>query len=533
MSKSEETLEPGTVFGSYEVIRVMGAGAFGAVYEAIRKPLGKRVALKVLHKKLITQPEIVARFIREAETTARLHHPHIVETFDVGTYQDAPFLAMEYLDGEALNKRLTREKKLAPAFAVDVMIPVLSAMAAVHTRGIIHRDLKPDNIFLVRERAGVIQPKILDFGIAKVTSLEAEHGLTRTSALLGTPYYMSPEQARESKHIDARSDQWALAVILFECLTGKKPFTGSSLLELLTRISMNQHATLRELAPELPAELEAVVDRAMQTDIGARYIDVREFARALLPFARPETRSSWEAEFASDSDVTTELPDFSAMFPEKTTPDKSAPLSTSATATTPDAPPATVALTESPLPPAGATLVASEPEPAYSIGTLTLSARESLLPKPEPKPAPPRKRPPVLLAGALTALTLVGVGAWVSTRPGAAPAPRAPVTRPAAPAPSPRIPPPEVLRTESQPVAQPPAEPAHDAGSPVAPTPPTPSTTTSTPTTTPTVATPEAPAEPSHRSRRSRRADAGAAPTESHATTPPAEETGANGVGIR
>jgi hypothetical protein len=290
---------------------------------------------------------------------------------------------------------------------------------------------------------------------------------------------------------------------------------------------MNQHATLRELAPEIPAELEAVVDRAMHTDVAARYVDVREFARELLPFARPETRSSWEAEFASDSDVTTELPDFSAMFPEKTTPDKSAPVPAAATATTPEATPATVALTESPLPPAGATLAASEP--AYSIGTLTLSARESLLPKPDPKPAPPRKRPPVLLAGAVTALTLVGVGAWVSTRPSAAPAPRAPVARPAAstPPPAPRIPPPEVLRTESQPAAPAPVELTTDAGSPP---PATNEPATNAPAVTTTNTTP---AEPPRRSRRSRHADAGASPTEARPPTTPAEETGANGVGIR
>ncbi|MFO0610930.1 MAG: serine/threonine-protein kinase, partial [Polyangiales bacterium] len=150
MNNDDEALAPGSYFGSYQIVKVLGQGAFGVVYEALRQPLGKRVALKVLRRQLVSQQEVLQRFLREAQTTAQIQHPHIVDTFDIGEHGGAPYIAMEFIEGEPLSSRLKRDKRLAPTLSVDIMLAVLSAMTMVHERGVVHRDLKPENIFLMR-----------------------------------------------------------------------------------------------------------------------------------------------------------------------------------------------------------------------------------------------------------------------------------------------------------------------------------------------------------------------------------------------
>ena len=299
MSEQDDAMPAGTAFGTYQIVRVLGRGAFGVVYEALRQPLGKRVALKVLHRKFVTQHEALHRFLREAQMTAQIQHPHIVDTFDIGQFEGAPYLAMEFLEGEPLSRRLKRETRIPMEQAVDLMLPVLSAMYTVHERGVVHRDLKPENIFLVRVRGGGVNPKVLDFGIAKVSGAEGDAALslTNTSALLGTPYYMSPEQARESKHIDPRSDQWTLGVILYECVIGRRPFAGNSLLELLNRIASAEYAPVRRLMPELPEGFETALATMLQRDPDARFADLRAAGLALLPFASAAARTDWSDEF--------------------------------------------------------------------------------------------------------------------------------------------------------------------------------------------------------------------------------------------
>ena len=294
-SKGDE-LAPGASFGGYQIVRKLGAGAFGAVYEALRMPLGKRAALKVLHREFIRHEEVVERFVREAEIVARMEHPHIVGVFDVGTHDDQPFIAMEFLAGESLANALEREGTLQPAAAIDLMLAVMSAVSAVHDKGIVHRDLKPDNIFIAKHPTGGTQPKLLDFGIAKV--LDAEKALTLSNAIMGTPYYMSPEQAHEAKNIDAKSDQWSLAVILYECLTGMCPFAGDSMLQLLTAITTKTVPRLGESVPSLPQGLDDAVFRAMQRATPDRWPSVREFGAALLPFASVGGRAQWAPFYA-------------------------------------------------------------------------------------------------------------------------------------------------------------------------------------------------------------------------------------------
>ncbi len=285
----------GTIFGGYQIVRVRGSGTFGCVYEALRLPLQRRVALKLLDARLSQHPEALARFEREAVTTAAFEHPHIVDVFDVGVVGEQHYLAMECLDGEPLSDRIGREGTLPLLDVADLFVPLISAIALVHDRGCVHRDLKPGNIFLA-ERSGAIEPVLLDFGIVKAAQGVGDTRLTRKGALLGSPAYMSPEQAR-SQPIDARSDQFSLGVILWECLTGVRLFTGESVWQILSAVQKAEHRPIRELRPELPASVAEAVTRALSRDPADRFPSVRELGAALLPFASPSTHARWSQEF--------------------------------------------------------------------------------------------------------------------------------------------------------------------------------------------------------------------------------------------
>ncbi|MFO0652219.1 MAG: serine/threonine-protein kinase [Polyangiales bacterium] len=300
-----EALPAGAVFGPYEIVRKLGQGAFGMVYEAVRTPLGKRVALKVLRAQTVFPVETLTRFVREAQTAARLTHPHIVDVFDVGVHAGTPFLAMEYLEGETLAARISREGRLSPRDVANIMVPVISAVAKVHDAGIVHRDLKPENLFLTVPRPGVIHPKLLDFGIARVAEDKASPAITRTNSILGTPYYMSPEQIQRSRSVDARADQWALGVILHEALSGALPFDGETLLAVLSRVAAGAPPPLRSLVPTVPDALEAAVTRALSVDPAQRFPSVRDLGRVLLPFASTAVRTSWSTEFGDGTTPST------------------------------------------------------------------------------------------------------------------------------------------------------------------------------------------------------------------------------------
>jgi serine/threonine-protein kinase len=271
------------------------------VYEASQLPLGKRVALKVLHASQLHSAEVVQRFQAEAEATARLRHPHIVDVIDLGEHEGRPFIAMEFLEGETLSEHLDRATRRLPAQTIiDLLIPVFSAVATVHDAGIVHRDLKPANIFLATVRPGRVQTKLLDFGIAKMN--DARGGLTRTGSMMGTLFYMSPEQARESKDVDARSDQWALAVILYECLTGRLPFPGEATIDILTGIIGTPVPPMTD-AHDLPPGLEGVLHRALRKDRDQRFASVRAMASRLLTFASARVVEEWSSEFGEHAET--------------------------------------------------------------------------------------------------------------------------------------------------------------------------------------------------------------------------------------
>ena len=278
------------VDGKYELTSLIGKGGMGAVYAATNTLIGKKVAVKVLHSSFAEDQEVLQRFLQEARAAAALEHPGCVEIFDFGWAQHAgesfPYIVMELMRGQSLSDRI---KEVGQGqdfeFAVHVTLDVLSVLVAVHNKKIIHRDLKPENIFLAIEKDGTKRTKILDFGISKVKT-DKDGGLTQTGMLLGTPYYMSPEQAAGLKDADHRIDVWAMGAILYQMFTDEVPFPGDSYNEILSKIIKEDLPSPRSFRPDLPEWLEAVVLKAMAWNRDDRYMSAGAFAGDL--------RARWE-----------------------------------------------------------------------------------------------------------------------------------------------------------------------------------------------------------------------------------------------
>jgi serine/threonine-protein kinase len=320
-------LASGRELGSYKITHRIGSGGMGEVYEAMHTRLRKRVALKTLRQSLAKSGEARARFIREGETASRLRHANVVDITDVGEADGVPFLVMELLEGEALSALVRRIGTLSVPAAVDILLPVADAVQVAHDNGIIHRDLKPDNIFLAQTHQAGILPKVLDFGISKVISDAKTPSLTATSSFLGTPFYMSPEQARGAKDIDGRSDQYSFAVVLYEALTGQQPHAacGDSLMQLVHAIARGDFPKPRAIRPDLPAALEAILLRAMSLSPTDRYESMRAFGTALIPYASERARSIWGAAFQVPPHIVgSSLEPFSSALPGPSHPPTSA-----------------------------------------------------------------------------------------------------------------------------------------------------------------------------------------------------------------
>jgi serine/threonine-protein kinase len=289
--------------GPYVLGRVLGRGGMGTVYEARDGALDRRVALKVINRDLAGDPIAEARFLREVRALRRLAHPHVVDVFDVGVASGRPFLVMELLEGETLAQCLAHEERLPLPRAVAVFLPVLSAVAAFHQARVIHRDLKPSNIMLARREGTDIEPVVLDFGIARAEGDgegDTANGgvLTRSEALVGTLPYLAPEQLRDARSASVRSDLYAVGVMLYECLTGRRPFGGGDRYDLMHAVMTAAIVPPSAIVAGLPAAADAVVLRAMAREAGARFADARVFAAALLPFAEPAVRARWAQELA-------------------------------------------------------------------------------------------------------------------------------------------------------------------------------------------------------------------------------------------
>jgi eukaryotic-like serine/threonine-protein kinase len=285
---------PGTILaGKYELGRVLGRGGMGVVMEARDLRLGRRVAIKMILSGT-RRAELVAHFEREAKAAARLQSAYAVRLFDVGVEKPAlPFMVMELLEGKSLDAELNARGPLPIAEAVSYMLQACEAMAEAHAANILHRDLKPSNLFICLN--GVRRTlKVLDFGISKLLDEEERsHGITRSS--FGTPAYMSPERVYDKGPIDARSDVWALGVVLYQLLAGALPFRGETASAVFASIVADHPVPLRDMRPEVPAELEAVLERALCKDPDERYRSALEFAKALAPFADPFMRAAFDA----------------------------------------------------------------------------------------------------------------------------------------------------------------------------------------------------------------------------------------------
>jgi serine/threonine-protein kinase len=287
-----------TPVGRYRLIRPLGTGGMGTVFEAEHVDLGKRVAVKMLHPPLAADADVRARFLREGQAAARIRHPNVVDVYDVGIDAEQPYLVMELLDGESLGAAYAREAPLPAERLADLVVPVVAGLTAAHALGVVHRDLKPQNVFLANAPGGII-PKVVDFGISKLVDAETAQSLTGTSALLGTPYYMSPEQATNAKAIHASSDQYSLGVILYEGVTGRRPYQADTLYALLNAIVRGVYPPVSSLVRGVPRELEQCVARAMAKDPQDRFPNVRELGLELMRFASPRTRVLYTSELSS------------------------------------------------------------------------------------------------------------------------------------------------------------------------------------------------------------------------------------------
>jgi serine/threonine-protein kinase len=291
--------QPGEVLaGKFRIERLVGRGGMGAVFAARHEILGQRVAIKVLLPQVAKNPEAVARFLNEARAAARIEGEHIARVMDAATLDDGrPYMIIEYLEGTDLAQVLEVNGPLAVTDAVDSILQALEALAQAHALGIVHRDFKPSNLFVARRADGTTLVKVLDFGIAKATQpLTAPDPatMTRSNAVLGSPQYMSPEQLRNAKTVDARTDLWSVGLTLYELLAGSTPFVATTFGELFAAILEDDPAPLRERRPEIEPDLEAIVARCLRRNPADRFQNVAELARALAPHGTPHSRRSVE-----------------------------------------------------------------------------------------------------------------------------------------------------------------------------------------------------------------------------------------------
>jgi eukaryotic-like serine/threonine-protein kinase len=291
MQKPDSTLELAAgqqIAGRYRLERLLGEGGMGAVWGALHVITRKMVALKFLK----AAPENQAarrRFLREARAASAVVHPNVVEIHDIVEHEGVPVMVMDLLLGESLAAKLARDQIVPLEELAAIMLPVLSAIGTAHAAGVVHRDIKPDNVFLCALPDGTIEPKVLDFGIAKLAAREGEGAatasLTHTGALLGTPYYMAPEQVFGEKDVDQRADVWAVGVMLYECISGKRPIDGDNLGQLFKMIVTGTVTPLECVAPNLPSDVTCAVSRMLIADRNQRASDLREIYEIFKRYA--------------------------------------------------------------------------------------------------------------------------------------------------------------------------------------------------------------------------------------------------------
>jgi serine/threonine-protein kinase len=282
------TVRPGDVLaGKYRVERVLGQGGMGYVVAARHLQLDQLVAMKFLRRGAIDETEATGRFHREAKAAVKLKNEHIARVFDVGTLDTGePYMVMEYLEGQDLSQMAKQRGRLGVGESCEYVLQAAEALAEAHSLGIVHRDIKLANLFVTTGAAGGPLVKVLDFGISKTNPFgEQDHDMTRTASMLGSPRFMSPEQMRDPRGVDARSDIWSLGVVLYRLTGGRPPFEADTLGRLLTMVMHEQEPPLSSLAKDIPPGFEQVVGRCLAKDPAMRFANVAELAYAIAPFA--------------------------------------------------------------------------------------------------------------------------------------------------------------------------------------------------------------------------------------------------------
>ncbi len=283
------------IAGKYRVDRILGEGGMGVVVAVTHLGLQQRFAMKFLLPDVVTIPALVERFTREAQAAVQIHSEHVARVTDVGVLPNgAPYMLMEYLEGEDLSAVLKARGALPIQDAVGFVMQALEAIAEAHVLGIVHRDLKPGNLFLAQRPSGRSIVKVLDFGISKVESTANRPALTGSGALIGSPGYMSPEQMIAADTVDLTTDIWAIGVVLYEMLTGRRPFEAESMPELVAVVLAKPHVPVRQVRPEVPQALSDAVDFCLAKERTGRFQNTGQLALALAPFAPPHVAQSVE-----------------------------------------------------------------------------------------------------------------------------------------------------------------------------------------------------------------------------------------------
>ena len=382
----------------FEIVGLIGQGGMGCVYKALDRELGRPVAIKTLHGIDQHQPQSLARFRREAQAASRVVHPNLVIIYSSGTFGDTPYIAMEYLSGRSLAAEIA-DGPIAIERTADILGAACAGVYAAHRADVVHRDLKPANIFLAHTPMGET-PKILDFGISRIG--HDNSSLTGAGDVIGTTYYLAPEQAA-GRAIDARADQYALGVILYECLTGVRPFTGATLYTIMQNIVEGSFQPPSHLRPEIPRDLESVVLRAMSHAPEDRFARVRDLGLALVPFMSTQGRQQWSHHFmAPEAEMPIAL---SLAVPAH----PSASVRRSANEITPAQPPAPTKI-----------LPQDQTNPWQAMPTGTTPLAASWVPDAAPttaktRPIVPRSRIAVVAAAVVALLALAA--AWILWRP--------------------------------------------------------------------------------------------------------------------
>jgi len=426
------------VAGKYCVERVLGVGGMGVVVAARHVELGELFALKFLLPNFREDPEVARRFAREARTGIRVKNEHVARVFDVGTLADgAPYMVMEHLTGRDLSNIIEARGRLPLEEAVDLLLQACEALCDAHSLGIVHRDLKPANLFVVAGSDGLPFVKVLDFGISKLITSVDDFAATASTAILGSPLYMSPEQLTSSKDVDRRADIWSLGVILYEALTGRTPFESDSFVGLTSAILGGKFEPASKRRAGIPPAVDALIASLLTVDRTARLASVEVLAPRLAPFGTASARTSSEriARIAARPPASTEIVDPTSQASATPTIDVVVDLGSGTTGAGARNSPTTLVPSRSPPP------VASVPKLGVVVaGGLALTALGALGGWLALRPGPTVPSPPSS-AAALSSVT-PPVAAVPSTAPAPPPSSSGPVVASAAPSEAPRPPPP-------------------------------------------------------------------------------------------